>query len=68
MDYDAQRAAACAQSSTCSFDGGAAERVVITLNDEVFPFPGPPHLGITGQAKLAAAEWAAMAQRHVISG
>jgi hypothetical protein len=61
--YDAQRAAACKQYPTCTYDGGAAERLVVTAADLTQRYD---HLTVAGNAKLAALEWAAMRRLHVI--
>src|SRR5262249_7597286 len=63
--YDAQRAAACKQYPNCTYDAGAAERLVITGADLTARYD---HLSIAGNAKLAATEWAAMKRLHVIPG
>lgn len=54
--YEAQLAAACAAVAQCRYDGGAAARLAITAADLSVDLN---HLSIPGQAKLAAAEWAA---------
>ena len=56
--YDKQLAAACAKVTSCRYDGGAAQRLTTTADDISVD---QEHLTIQGQAKLAAAEWAAMA-------
>ncbi len=56
--FDAQKAAACKQFPQCRFDRGAASRIVLTSGD--MDVREQPH-SIQSQAKLAAAEWAAMA-------
>ena len=55
---EAQLRAACAKVGTCRYDGGAAQRIAIAPAD-VSEFQYTPT--VSGQAKLAAAEWAAMA-------
>lgn len=55
---EAQLRAACAKVPKCRYDGGAAERIAISPAD-VSAFQYTPT--VTGQAKLAAAEWKAMA-------
>jgi hypothetical protein len=55
---EAQLKAACAKVATCRYDGGAASRIALTAAD-VADFQYTPT--IQGQAKLAAAEWNAMA-------
>jgi lysophospholipase L1-like esterase len=61
--YEAQLAAACAEFAQCRFDGGAAGRFPFTAGDLTSRYD---HLSIAGNAKLAAAEWAAMRTAHVI--
>jgi hypothetical protein len=56
--YDAQLAAACKQVANCHYDGGAAGRINLTAADISLD---QNHMTTAGQAKLAAAEWAAMA-------
>jgi hypothetical protein len=63
--YDMQRAAACKQYPTCTYDGGAAERLVVTAADLTHRYD---HLTIAGNAKLAALEWAAMRRLRVLPG
>lgn len=63
--YDAQRAAACAQYPRCTFDGGAASRMVVTAADLS---PRYDSLSLAGNSKLAAIEWAAMRRLHVVQG
>jgi len=55
--YDSQLAAACAQVPHCRYDNGAAQRLTVTAADISLD---ENHLTISGQARLAAAEWAAM--------
>jgi hypothetical protein len=55
---EAQLHAACAKLANCRYDGGAAQSVAVTAAD-VSPFQFTP--SVQGQAKLAAAEWKAMA-------
>lgn len=55
---EAQLRAACARVANCRYDGGAASRVAITAAD-MSQFQYTPT--IEGQAKLAAAEWNAIA-------
>lgn len=55
---EAQLKTACGQVSNCRYDGGAAARVAVTAAD-VALFQYTPT--VQGQAKLAAAEWAAIA-------
>jgi hypothetical protein len=47
----------------CHFDGGASERILVTPADFNQRFS---HLSISGLAKLADAEWAAMKRAHVV--
>jgi hypothetical protein len=54
----AQLRAACAKVPNCRYDGGAAQRITIASAD-VSEFQYTPT--VSGQAKLAAAEWSAMA-------
>ncbi len=56
--YDKQLAAACAQLPQCHYDRGAAQNMAVTGADISLD---QDHLTVQGQAKLAAAEWAAMA-------
>jgi hypothetical protein len=56
--YDAQLAAACAHVPLCRYDGGVVQRLDVTAADLT---PDQRHLTVEGNAKLAAAEWAAMA-------
>ena len=55
---EAQLRAACAKVANCRYDGGAAKRIAVTAAD-ISEFQYTPTL--QGQAKLAAAEWKAMA-------
>jgi hypothetical protein len=55
---EAQLQKACASVAKCRYDGGAAQRVAIAPAD-VSEFQYTPT--VSGQAKLAAAEWKAMA-------
>jgi hypothetical protein len=55
---EAQLKAACAKVANCHYDGGAAQRIAVTAPD-VSEFQYTPT--IQGQAKLAAAEWKALA-------
>jgi hypothetical protein len=55
---EAQLRAACAKVANCRYDGGAAQRIAVTAAD-ISEFQYTPTL--QGQAKLAAAEWKAMA-------
>ena len=55
---EAQLKAACAQVANCRYDGGAASRVPVTAAD-MSQFQYTPT--VRGQAKLAAAEWNAIA-------
>lgn len=55
---EAQLKAACAQVPNCRYDGGAASRITVTAGD-ISKFQFTPT--IQGQAKLAAAEWNAIA-------
>lgn len=54
----AQLRAACAKLPNCRYDGGAAQRVAVAAAD-VSEFQYTPT--VSGQAKLAAAEWTAIA-------
>jgi hypothetical protein len=56
--YDAQLAAACKALPHCRYDGGAAQRLAVTADDISLD---QQHLTVHGQARLAAVEWAAMA-------
>lgn len=55
---EAQLRAACAKVANCRYDGGAAQRIAVAAAD-VSEFQYTPT--VSGQAKLAAAEWTAMA-------
>ena len=55
---EAQLRTACARIANCRYDGGAAQRIAVTAAD-VSQFQYTPTL--QGQAKLAAAEWTAIA-------
>ena len=55
---EAQLKAACAKVANCRYDGGAAQRIAVTAAD-ISAFQYTPT--IQGQAKLAAAEWKALA-------
>jgi hypothetical protein len=55
---EAQLRIACAKVANCRYDGGAAQRMAVTAAD-ISAFQYTPTL--QGQAKLAAAEWKAMA-------
>jgi hypothetical protein len=55
---EAQLRSACAKVANCRYDGGAAGRIAIAHAD-VSEFQYTPT--VSGQAKLAAAEWKAMA-------
>jgi hypothetical protein len=54
----AQLRAACAKVPNCRYDGGAAQRITVAPAD-ISEFQYTPT--VSGQAKLAAAEWKAMA-------
>ena len=54
---EAQLKAACAQVPNCHYDGGAASRIAVTSAD-VAQYQFTPT--ISGQAKIAAAEWKAL--------
>ena len=54
--YDKQLATACAASSQCHYDGGAAQRMPTTAVDISLD---QDHLSVQGEAKLAATEWTA---------
>jgi hypothetical protein len=55
---EAQLRAACAKVANCRYDGGAAQRMAVIAAD-ISEFQYTPTL--QGQAKLAAAEWKAIA-------
>jgi hypothetical protein len=55
---EAQLKAACAKVANCRYDGGAAQQIAVTAAD-ISEFQYTPT--IQGQAKLAAAEWKALA-------
>jgi hypothetical protein len=55
--YEAQKAAACAQFPRCRYDDGVAGRITVTADDIA---KGGGYPSIQGNARLAAAEWAAM--------
>jgi hypothetical protein len=55
--YHGALAAACRGVATCRYDGGAARRISVTAADMS---PWLDHLSIPGNAKMAAAEWAAL--------
>jgi hypothetical protein len=55
---EAQLRAACAKVASCRYDGGAAQRIAVTAAD-MSEFQYTPT--VKGQAKLAAAEWKAVA-------
>jgi hypothetical protein len=55
---EAQLRTACAKVVNCRYDGGAAQRIAVTAAD-ISEFQYTPTL--QGQAKVAAAEWKAMA-------
>jgi hypothetical protein len=55
---EAQLRTVCAKVANCRYDGGAAQRISVTAAD-VSDFQYTPTL--QGQAKLAAAEWSAIA-------
>jgi hypothetical protein len=61
---DAQRAAACSQYPTCHYDTGASEKLTITAADLSIRYD---HLTISGNAKLAALEWAALKRLHLLT-
>ena len=56
--YEAQKSAACAQYPRCHYDQGVAGRITATAADIA---PGGGYPSIQGNAKLAAAEWTAIA-------
>ena len=56
--YNKQLAAACAQFPQCHYDRGAAQNLAVTSDDISLT---QEDLTVQGQAKLADAEWAAMA-------
>ena len=55
---EAQLRAACAKVANCRYDGGAAQRIAVNAAD-ISAFQYTPT--VQGQAKLAAAEWKAIA-------
>ena len=56
---EAQLRTACSKVANCRYDGGAAQRLPVTAAD-ISAFQYTPTL--LGQARLAAAEWKAMAR------
>jgi len=60
---DTQLAAACAQVPHCTYDGDASRHLNGTAADLTSRYD---HLSISGLAKVAALEWAAMRRLHVI--
>jgi hypothetical protein len=62
---DSQLSAACAHVPRCTYDGDASRRLVGTASDLTSRYD---HLSISGLAKLAALEWAAMRRLHVVAG
>jgi len=62
---DSQLAAACAEVPHCTYDGDASRRLTGTAADLTSRYD---HLAVSGLAKVAALEWAAMRRLHVISG
>ena len=62
---DSQLAAACSEIPRCTYDGDASRHLNGTAADLTSRYD---HLSITGLAKVAALEWAAMVRMHVIPG
>jgi hypothetical protein len=55
---EAQLRSACGKVANCRYDGGAAQRIAVTVAD-ISAFQFTPTA--KGQTKLAAAEWKAIA-------
>jgi hypothetical protein len=62
---DSQLAAACGEVPRCTYDGDASRHLNGTAADLTSRYD---HLSISGLAKIAALEWAAMRRLHVVSG